>query len=101
MNEIIKKFGFNTISNISQLKTKRNICYFNFRANIVNKQVHNKLISIPPQTKVTNIDGTKYWPGLYLLCKEHYKKSGITLKKNYEYKIVKIDAKKKNPNLRY
>jgi len=97
MKEIISKFGFNTITNYSQLKTKRNICYFNFRTNIVNKYVHTNLIKPPPKTKVTNVEGTDYWPDLYVLCKEHYKKGGITLRKNYEYIITEIKANKKNP----
>ena len=91
--DIIKKYNFNSISELKFLKTKQNVCYFKYRTDIVNRYVHNTLISVPPKGALIEAGGVRYWPGLYLLCKEYYKNDGYEIRTNYEYKIQKISTK--------
>jgi len=90
--QTLKDFGFKTISNMSELKTTKNICYFNqYRTNVVNKYVHRKLIKKP--TNVFTINGVDYWKGLELTCTKHHKAKGIRLYVNYTYVIESIGEK--------
>ena len=41
--EIFKQYGFKIIDNMTQLTTDHNICYFQYRGNIVNKWVQTKI----------------------------------------------------------
>jgi len=86
----LKSYGFPTIHRYSQIKTTQNICYFNPRTIRVNKYVHETLIK-PPDKNVFTIENTKYWPGLEIVCKKHYKKDGIRIFVNYTYEITFIN----------
>lgn len=88
--QTLKSYGFPTIHRYSQIKTTQNICYFNHYTISVNKHVHTTLVSQPKKNAFT-INGTKYWPGLELVCKKHYKKNGIRMFVNYTYEITFID----------
>ena len=89
---VLKRFGFNIINNFQEIKTKQNICYFKFRSNVVNKYVHNNLIQ-RPKGKVHWYDNIDLWPGMELVCKEHYKDKTCRLFINYVYKITKFGLK--------
>jgi len=91
MLQTLKNHGFSVIHNFSQLTTTQNICYFNFRAQQVNKHVHEALVT-PPKNAI-KIHKTLYWPGLEITCKEHYKKDGRRLFTNYTYQILTINKK--------
>ena len=68
---IFKKYGFNIIDKMDDLKTSKNICYFNYRVDRVNKYVQKNLINKPK--KKVKFDGIEYYPGLELICRKHYK----------------------------
>ncbi|HRP36789.1 MAG TPA: hypothetical protein PLS50_03190, partial [Candidatus Dojkabacteria bacterium] len=85
---------------MSDVSSKRNICYFNFRNKIVNSHVHNKLVKTPSQyVEISQADGkktakTKYWKGLQLTCKKHWQQKGLRIFKNYTYEITFINQEK-------
>ena len=89
--QTLKSYGFKTIHKFSQIQTTQNICYFNPRTIRVNNHVHKNLVEVPKNT--VTIAGTKYWPGLEIICKEHYKKDGIRMFVNYTYQIIDINKK--------
>jgi len=68
--QTLKSHGFPTIHKFSQIKTTQNICYFNPRTIRVNKHVNETLVKVP-DNNVYTINGTKYWPGLEIICKQH------------------------------
>lgn len=86
----LKKYGFKTISKMSEVKTKQNVCYFNFRVDSVNKYIH-KTIKHPNDSFEHN--GIKYYKGLDIVCKKHYKNKNVRLYVNYTYKIESIGEK--------
>lgn len=88
--QTLKSYGFPTIHRYSQINTTQNICYFNHHTISVNKHVHTALVN-QPKKNVFTINGTKYWPGLELVCKEHYKKDGIRMFVNYTYEITFVN----------
>lgn len=92
--DIINKYKFKSISNLKDLKTKQNVCYFKYRTDIVNHYVHNTLIKAPPKGSLIRAGNVRYWPGLYILCKEYYKNGDYEIRTNYEYKIQKISVNK-------
>ena len=90
--DTLKRFGFKIITEMKNVKSTKNICYFNYRTNQVNKHVHKHLVTKPANTvKFNYVD---YWQGLELTCKKHYQSKGVRLFKNYVYCITKIDNKK-------
>ena len=90
--DTLKRFGFKIITEMKNVKSTKNICYFNYRTNQVNKHVHKHLVTKPANTvKLNYVD---YWQGLELTCKKHYQSKGVRLFKNYVYCITKIDNKK-------
>ena len=86
--DVLKQFGLKVISNMEDVKTTQNICFFNFRCNIVNKFVHSRLVTKPKET--VNIQKTQYYVGLELTCKKHYRNKNIRLFKNFRYIITEI-----------
>ena len=91
--DIFRQHKFKIINHMSQLKTTQNICYFNFRAEEINRHVHDNLV-VKPKEHVIKIKGVEYYPELNIVCRKHYKKEGIHLIVNYVYKIVFINDKK-------
>jgi hypothetical protein len=90
--ETLKKNGFKIINNIKDVKTHKNICYFNYRANNIINNILGK-IAIPQEAK--EINGLKYWVGLELICKKSQKITNkIKSYVNYSYEIIKIDDDK-------
>jgi hypothetical protein len=86
----LKKYGFKIINKMSEVKTKNNICYFNFRCDQVNGYVHNNLVDHPK--KSVKLNGNDYWKGLDLVCKKHYKSGNDRLFVNYRYDIKSINS---------
>jgi hypothetical protein len=98
MIKLLKGYGFNIIYKMDDLKTKNNVCFFNYRVENVNKHIHNKLIDIPNDN--VEINGIKYFKGLNIICKKHMILNDINNKKlkiksyvNHEYRIEHIDNK--------
>ncbi|HRP37714.1 MAG TPA: hypothetical protein PLS50_07960, partial [Candidatus Dojkabacteria bacterium] len=87
--QTLKRFGFKIITNMTDVTTRKNICYFNFRREIVNSHIH-KLIKDKPKHKV-RVDKFDYWPGMEITCKEHFKDKGKKLFVNYVYTITYIN----------
>ena len=86
---VLKKY-FKTINNYNQISTIKNISYFNFRAEMVNKIIHNKIIK---PSKTINIKNIQYYDGLELVCKKHYKCKKYRLYVNYVYILKNINNK--------
>ena len=92
--DIFKKYNFNLIyedndnvNKYNNVKTIKNICYFNKRSSEVDKYVHNNLITIP--NNYILINNIKYWKGMILICREHF----ISKRKQNEIKKDYIDDK--------
>jgi hypothetical protein len=83
IEEICKKHKLNTVSNIYDVKTIKNICYFNFRCENVNTYIHRELL------KKTYT----YENGAEIICKKYEKKGAFTLNTNYMFKIKKLGTK--------
>lgn len=75
--DTFKKNNFNIINKYEDIKTIKNIVYFNKRAARIDKYIHENLIDIPKNYK--QINGIKYWEGLDLICRSH-----LIIKKNKE-----------------
>jgi hypothetical protein len=90
--ETIKKYKINVITDMKQLKTKSNICFFNYQCARVNSYVHNNMINRDDKTVIVH-NNTEYYKGLELICKKHYKASKCRLFVNYAYDITKISSK--------
>lgn len=87
----LKQHGFRTITKFSQIQSFQNICYFNYRTKQVNSHVHKNLVAQPKQ--LVTINGIKYWSGLELICKKHYRTDIGRLFVNYTYVIKAINQK--------
>jgi hypothetical protein len=79
------------IDNLSQ-KTDHNICYFQYRGNIMNK-VQAK---INKPKDALEIEGIYYYPGLELVCNKRLREKGVILFVNYTHKINSINTIKIN-----
>ena len=88
---ILKKY-FKTIHKYSEITSTKNISYFNYRAERINKIIHNR---IKKPEKTFNICGIEYYDGLELICKKHYKNKKCRLYVNYVYVLKYIDTKNK------
>ena len=80
VNEICKKHKLNTVTSMNEVKTTNNICYFNFRCDIVNNHVHRNILK----------KDVEHYEGLKVICRKYEKLKAGTLYTNYEYKIKKI-----------
>jgi hypothetical protein len=86
--DLLKNYGFNIITNMKDVKTTNNICYFNFKVNKVNKYVHNNLIDIP--NNYLTYKDVKYFKNLYIVCKSHtITKSNINITENNNLNYTK------------
>ena len=82
VDELIKKYQFKTISNMTDLKTVNNICYFNNTCMKVNSYVHRKILG-------HKVD---FFVGMYIKCKKYtVLKDKQKLNTNYIYKVLKIE----------
>jgi hypothetical protein len=95
--ETLRKHGIKILEKATELTSERNICYFTFRADIINNWIHNKLVKKPNKTVILERmeNGKKKkmetWPGLEVLCRKYYKKNGLRLFTNYIYKILSVN----------
>ena len=80
VKEICKKHKLNTVNNMKDVTTTTNICYFNFRCDMVNNHVHHNIL----KHKET------YFEGLEVICRKYEKQKAYTLNTNYVYKIKKM-----------
>jgi hypothetical protein len=85
---ICSKHNIKTIKDINEVNTLNNIAYFNYYADDVNKIVHKKYGK--NTSKAVEINGIKYYPGLEIVCKTHYKSKSTRLFVNYVYIIKTI-----------
>ena len=90
MSTTMKKY-FKTIYRYSQLNTPISVSYFNFRAEKINKIRQNRMKNI---TKFIEYGEFKYYKGLELICKKHYKIKEKRLFTNYTYILDEINDKK-------
>ena len=75
IEKICKKYGIKTITREEDIKTKRNIAYFNFRCKQVNSLIHKK-----NGKGYSDVEGVYVWKGLTLQCRKYYKKTPTDLK---------------------
>jgi 5-methylcytosine-specific restriction endonuclease McrA len=87
-----KKHKFKIIEDMKDVKTTKNICYFNYRQNIINRHIH-KQVAKPNDVNIVRVKGIDYYNGLELICSKHYSNKGVRLFVNYTYKIIDIDDK--------
>ena len=73
IEEICKKYGIRTVTDMKDVTTTTNIACFNYRCNYVNKVVHSQ--AKRPDT-VVNVEGIDVWNGPILVCKKFYKNKG-------------------------
>ena len=45
--QLFKKYNFNMIHKLEDIKTTNNISYFNYKVKRINEHVHNKVVKIP------------------------------------------------------
>jgi hypothetical protein len=88
--ETLKKHNFKIISNKKQIITKTNICFFNYKCNMTNKYVHDKLIKKPKI--ICTIDDVDYYKGLEIICKKYLKTTKMKLYVNYSYIIKSVNS---------
>ena len=80
---------------MSEVSTTKNLSYFNFRGETVNKYVQNKIIEVPKDAvKIDERDTFCYYKGLDLVCKKFYKIKNIRLYTNYTYILKDITNRK-------
>ena len=90
----MKKY-FKTIYKMSDVTTTKNLSYFNFRGETINKFVQNKIIKVPKDAvKIDERDDYFYYKGLELVCKKFYKIKNIRLYTNYAYILKDITSRK-------
>jgi hypothetical protein len=94
--DVFKKYGFTIIDHLSDVKTTRNVCYFNSECDRVNKYVHENLIEHPKDVWI--YENVKYWKGLELVCRDHYNKNGKRLYVNYIYILKSMNLTIADPH---
>jgi hypothetical protein len=80
VEEICKTHKLNMIHKMDDVKTEKNICYFNFRCDVVNHHVHKKVL------KYEN----NFFEGMDVICRKYDKGKNFVINTNYIYKIKKI-----------
>lgn len=89
--KVFRKYKFDIIKSMSELKTTKNLCYFNKNVDKVNRHMHKK--ATKPK-KTIMIDGIEYYKGLEIICRDHYKAGkGMRFFVNYTYIIKDINKK--------
>ena len=82
--DVLSKY-FKVVTNMKQVRTLNNITFYNFRAKMVGRHIHNQ--QAKPRT-VKFVNGVDYYKGMELVCRKYSKKPKLYV--NYTYKIVKI-----------
>ena len=75
----MKKY-FKTINRYQDVTTYKNISFFNFRSEKVNKVLQSKIII--PKNSIMK-ESFYYYKGLEIICKTHYKTKKVRLYTNY------------------
>ena len=88
--DTFKKNGFNFIYKLEDLKTKRNITYFNKRAEKINKYIHSG-IKIHNRKHIVECNEIKYYSGLELICRKRFNVGKNIFMINFTYVITKIN----------
>lgn len=89
--KVFRKYKFDIIKSMGELKTTKNLCYFNKNVDKVNRHMHKK--ATKPK-KTIMIDGIEYYKGLEIICRDHYKAGkGMRFFVNYTYIIKDINKK--------
>lgn len=81
--DTFKKYNIKMIHHMNDLKTTKNICYFNFRVHQVNRYVKDHIIHKKED----------YWKGMVLTCNKHFKNKKSRLFVNCDYVLDRIDDK--------
>ena len=81
---------FKTITKYSEVETNKNVSFFNFRAEKINKFVQSKN-KIPKGA--VKIKDFWYYPGLELICKKYCKSKNVKTFTNYSYILEEINDK--------
>ena len=87
--KLCKTYGINVISDMKDMKTLKNISYFNKTAEMVSKYVFDNLYE-KPKGKSIVIDGMRFIVGMNVLCKKHRYVNKSRLYTNFVYKINDI-----------
>ena len=69
MIELLRSYNIKIINRMDQLKTIKNISYFNHIANKVNKHVQNNIIKTPKN--YIEYANYKWYKDLKIVCKKH------------------------------
>lgn len=88
--DVFRKHGLKIINNMSQVTTRKNICFFKYRCNMVNSHIYKQ---VEKPKKLTQIHYNKYYVGQTIVCTQHYKVGTKKLFTNYEYIITEIKDK--------
>jgi hypothetical protein len=84
-----KKYNIKMVHNWNEVKTLNNICYFNYRCDMVNKHIQRNVV----KPKGVLINGIIYYKDMELLCKTHYRSKDVRLYVNYTYRLTNINEK--------
>ena len=80
IEEICKRNNIKTVKYMDEITTLKNICYFNFRCNIVSNHIHHNILK----------HDVKFFEGLKIICRVYEKSKTNHFQTNYEYKITKM-----------
>ena len=83
--DTFKKHGIKVINSMKDVNTTQNICLFNFRCDQVNNHVSKNIVK-----------RDRFYEGMDVVCKSHYKTTKIRLYVNYRYKIKKIEERERS-----
>jgi len=87
--DTLRKYGFQIINNLEELKTKNNICYFRRRAQNINDLLHTEITK--HLKNCVMIGGIKYYKGMQLVGNAFIKNKEAEIHVNYSYVIDDID----------
>jgi hypothetical protein len=90
VNEIVSKHKLNIITSKDDVKTLRNIGYFNFRCNVINNHINRNIL----KNKET------YKEGDIIVCRKYERSKDLLLNTNYEYKIISLKDKAKQATIK-
>ena len=93
--DVFKKHNIKIIDKLTDLKTTKNILYFNFRSNMINKHVQKFLVDYFMK------NGLMYYTGLIIVCKNYYKHKDFILNVNFKYAIKSYENSKLDDKTQY
>ena len=78
--ELCNKFNIKMVNKMIDVNTTDNLAYFNFRCETISNHIHYTILK----------QRLKFYDGLLVVCRKHFKGRGFTLNTNYTYKIKSI-----------